>query len=163
MTDPVQRDDLLRLSVCHALYTATQSTLQLYRDLLGPLGLSYQQGMVLALLWQHGRATPGELADELALDPSSISGLLGRMERAGLVERATDAADRRRVTVTATDRGLQLRSEAGWVQECVSRALALDAEQAQELVGRLEVLRSTIDAFPRPATTPARERADATA
>src|ERR1700742_973446 len=52
--------------------------------------------------------TMNELARLLDLDKSSVTGLVDRAERRGLVERAPSAADRRAVLVRLTDKGRSL-------------------------------------------------------
>ena len=53
-----------------------------------------------------------ELARLLDLDKSSVTGLVDRAERRGLVERAPSTADRRAVLVRLTDEGRSLVSAA---------------------------------------------------
>lgn len=138
-------DDVL----CHSLYSTAQATVQLYRDLLAPWGLSFQQLMVLGVLWRDGEQSPGGIAKTLALDSSSVAGLLGRMQSAGLIERDTDPADRRRVQVRATDEAVRLRDELDWLESCVAEALGVSIPQAQELVAQLRSLRSNMENFAR--------------
>lgn len=135
--------------MCHALYTAAQSTVQLYRDLLAPWGLTFQQLLVLGVLWKNSTMTPGEIGEALRLDSSSVAGLLRRMQDSELIERTTDRSDRRRVCVTATEHSLSIRDELGWLEECVARALGFEKADAMELIARLHTLRASIDAFPR--------------
>jgi DNA-binding MarR family transcriptional regulator len=155
-----QRDPRIDELVCLALYTTANAILGLYRDLLTPYGITYQQLLVLALLWQaeldeHAPpVTPGAIADELMLDASSVTGLVTRLERAGLVERSTDPADRRRVLVRATKASRDVRDRLGWLEECVTSAVALDPASAHDLVERLHTLRAAVIGFARP-TTPA--------
>jgi len=59
--------------VCFPLYAATNLMQRLYRPLLAPLGLTYSQYLVLLLLWEHGRASVGELRDCLYLDAGTIT------------------------------------------------------------------------------------------
>jgi DNA-binding MarR family transcriptional regulator len=62
------------------------------------------------LLWLHGPATPGELAERVGLTAGGgITAVIDRLERAGLVHRTRDTADRRRVVVTADDAALWRR------------------------------------------------------
>jgi DNA-binding MarR family transcriptional regulator len=150
-----QHDSRLSEAVCLALYTSLHAVLQLYRDLLSPWGLTYQQLLVLALLWENGAVSPGQIAQTLVLDSSSVAGLLNRMERAGLVERETDRRDRRRVLVRASEQGLAARDQLGWLQECMTSAIDLDPATAHGLVTRLHELRATVAAFPRPDPSPA--------
>lgn len=137
-------------AVCLALYSTMNATLQLYRDLLSPWGLTYQQLMVLGLLWSEGEQTPGEISAALMLDTSSVAGLLSRMQSAGLVERETSPADRRRVRVTPTPRSHEIVAELGWLEGCMTQAIDLEPDEAHDLVTRLNDLRERLAAFPRP-------------
>lgn len=143
----------LESSVCFALYSSLQTTLGLYRDLLAPWGLTYQQLLVLAVVWERGEVAPGVLADELCLDPSSVSGLLGRMERADLIRREHDAADRRAVRVLPTERSLDIRAELGHLERCVTEAMQITRADAETLVASLHSLRTTVRAYDGRAAT----------
>lgn len=50
-----------------------------------------------------GELSAGELSAALKLSPAATTTVIDRLERAGLVTRSRDAANRRRVLVTATD------------------------------------------------------------
>ncbi len=71
--------------------------------------------------------TMNELARLLELDKSSVTGLVDRAERRGLVARAPSAADRRAVLVRLTDAG----------RELISGAAARFADDVAALLGRL--------------------------
>src|SRR6201996_5972620 len=60
-----------------------------------------------------GEPTMNELARLLELDKSSVTGLVDRAERRGLVARAPSAADRRSVLVRLTHEGRGLVSATG--------------------------------------------------
>jgi MarR family transcriptional regulator, organic hydroperoxide resistance regulator len=66
------------------------------------------QARCLRALIQHGRLGQSELADELDLARPTVTRILQRMERAGLVERTPDAHDQRQTIVTLTARGRDL-------------------------------------------------------
>lgn len=137
-------------AVCLALYSTMNAMLQLYRELLAPWSLSYQQVMVLGVLWNQGDAAPGEIARALTLDSSSVTGLLGRLESAGLITREISRTDRRRVQVSLTARSREIIGELGWLEECMSQAIDLDPSEAHDLVGRLHELRERVSSFRRP-------------
>ena len=69
--------------------------------------LSLIQTRLLGVL-RDREPTMNELSKLLELDKSSISGLVTRAERRGLVERVPSAADRRVVLVNLTDHGRSL-------------------------------------------------------
>ena len=53
----------------------------------------------LDLILMSGPSTAGEIARHTGLTSGAVTGLIDRLERLGLVERAADAADRRKVLV----------------------------------------------------------------
>ena len=71
-------------------------------------GLSDQQWRVLRVLGEHGTVETGRVAREAYILGPSLTGVLARMERDGLVRRQRDPADQRRTVVEATSRGLKL-------------------------------------------------------
>ena len=64
------------------------------------LGLSASDSQFLTLLDLHGPLTPGRLATLSGMTTGTVTGVLDRLERAGLVQRARDPGDRRRVLVS---------------------------------------------------------------
>jgi MarR family transcriptional regulator, organic hydroperoxide resistance regulator len=73
--------------------------------------------------------TVASLVLALQLDAPGISGLLGRMQSEGLLERSTNAADRREVLVTLTTAGVLLR------QECLEALGRADTLLRQVIAG----------------------------
>lgn len=61
---------------------------------------------------EKGPITATAIAKEVHLSPSTMVGILDRLEEKGLVRRQRDTKDRRRVYVTATDAGRSLAAEA---------------------------------------------------
>ena len=83
---------------------------------------SYQAALIIGgVLFVLGRgdgAAIGEVAEALDTAPSAMSGLIDRMERAGLVERRADPADGRgqRIHMTAAGREAREAAKAGLAQ-----------------------------------------------
>ena len=82
--------------------------------------LSLTQLRVLAIL-RDRRLRMTALADHLGLEKSTMTGLVTRAERRGLLRRATGAGDGRAVDVALTPAGLEL---AGRLTGAVRRSLA---------------------------------------
>ena len=78
------------------------------RPFLRSHGLSDQQWRVLRVLGSGQSLETGRVAKEAFLLGPSLTGVLTRMERDGLIARQKDPADQRRSVVSATPRGLQL-------------------------------------------------------
>ena len=141
----MDRTDALRLDdqLCFALYAATNAITRRYRPLLGELGLTYPQYLVMLVLWQDGPSSVGGLAGRLELEPHAVSPLLRRLERAGLLERRR-ATDRRRSIVSLTARGRALERDAARAQAAVACATGLEPDDLDRLRDRLRELAGTL-------------------
>jgi DNA-binding MarR family transcriptional regulator len=79
--------------------------------ILSELGLSPQQSMALTTL-RPGRPLPmSALAEAMHCDNSNITGIVDRLEAAGLAERRPDERDRRVKAVVLTEKGEWTRIE----------------------------------------------------
>lgn len=115
--------------------------------------LSLTQMRVLGIL-RDKRVRMTDLATHLGLDKSTMSGLIDRAERRGLIRREKNPDDGRAIDVLITDAGLEL-AEAAYVE--ISEALApatslLDRKQTETLFALLR----TMLAAPQPLLTPRR-------
>ena len=90
------------------LLQARESVMAHTRPRLREHALSDQQWRVLRVLGEHGVVETGKVAREAFILGPSLTGVLSRMERDGLIRRERDAADQRRTVVAATDKGMQL-------------------------------------------------------
>ena len=62
----------------------------------------------LYCLWKGDKTTPKEIAAELKLENSTISGILDRMEKKDLLKRQVSTEDRRYIEVVLTEKGAAL-------------------------------------------------------
>jgi DNA-binding MarR family transcriptional regulator len=105
---------------------------------LGEIGLHVGQEMVLSQLWCQDGLTPSELAGALGVEPPTVTNMLSRMQRAGLLKRCRDPQDARCTRVVLTQKGRELRGpvERRWatVEE---RALAGITAEEEALLRNL--------------------------
>jgi len=81
------------------------------------------QARVLLYLQRHGgRAPQRELADIIRVKPSTVNGVLDRMEEKGLVRRSVSGSDARRRLITLTEKGAE--------QQALFQRSFQDAEEA---------------------------------
>ena len=90
------------------LLQAREAVMLHTRPSLREHGLSDQQWRVLRVLGEHGMVETGKVAREAFILGPSLTGVLTRMERDGLIRRERDDADQRRTVVEATAKGLEL-------------------------------------------------------
>ena len=90
------------------LLQAREAVMAHTRPSLREHGLSDQQWRVLRVLGEHGAVETGRIASEAYILGPSLTGVLARMERDGLVQRERDPADQRRTVVEATAKGRKM-------------------------------------------------------
>lgn len=106
------------------------------------LGVTGPQRLVLRIVGQFPGTSAGEVASILHIHPSTLTGVLKRLQARGLIEREADPADARRARLRLTQEGQVLnRSRAGTVEAAVRRVLSqLEPEKiqaVQEVLGLL--------------------------
>lgn len=136
----------LDAQLCFPLYAASRAVTALYYDLLADVGLTYPQYLVMLALWKSDAATVGQLGMRLRLDSGTLSPLLKRLAGAGLLERRRDACDERRVLITVTEQGRQLRERVAHVPGDLASLTGLDEATYHQLRSILATLIATIDA-----------------
>jgi homoprotocatechuate degradation regulator HpaR len=111
------------------LLQARESVMAHTRPGLREHGLSDQQWRVLRVLGEHGPTETGKVAREAFILGPSLTGVLARMERDGLVRRERDPADHRRTVVAGTAKGLKLvdklshtvEAHYGWMERSLGK------------------------------------------
>lgn len=126
------------------LYRTLDAVMPRFRRIFSEFGLTEQQWRVLRVLWQRERIALGELAGLTLIPPPSLVGVVDRLTKGGLVDRARSDTDRRNVFVFATARGKALESE---VRPRVDEAYdelrrSVDARTWKSLIGGLERISS---------------------
>lgn len=108
--DARRRDQLqaLRESVRHLVLEVDRLRVVLAHD----LGLSVHELLALGHMVVQDGITPKELARQLGVTPGSATGIVDRLETAGLVIRAPHPRDRRSVIVRLTPAGGHARAQA---------------------------------------------------
>lgn len=128
-------DDLLRLEnqLCFAVVTAARNVVAIYRPILEPLGLTHPQYLVMLALWERAPRTLTDLASDLAMEPATASPLVKRLEADGLLARERSPQDERRLEITLTPAGQELRNRALDVPRQVMAAVGMDLEEVARL------------------------------
>lgn len=125
------------------LLQARESVMAHTRPSLREHGLSDQQWRVLRVLGEHGTVETGRVAREAYILGPSLTGVLARMERDGLIRRERDPADQRRTVVQATPQGVKMverlsssiESHYAWLEKSLGKQkLAQLYELLDELI-----------------------------
>jgi DNA-binding MarR family transcriptional regulator len=106
---PLAEMPALDSHLCFALYAASNHMTRLFTPFLRKLAVTYPQYLVLVVLWEHDTQGVGDLAAALDTDFGTLSPMLKRLERKGLVARRRHPPDERRVVVSLTPKSKALR------------------------------------------------------
>lgn len=98
--------------ICFRLYTAARLITQAYTPILTSLGITYPQYLVLLVLWEKDNQPVNEIAHRLLLETNTVTPLLQRMEKQGIVSRKKGESDKRQQIVSLTPKGRGLEDEA---------------------------------------------------
>jgi MarR family transcriptional regulator, organic hydroperoxide resistance regulator len=94
---------------------------------------------------EHGPLTVGALGERMRLDSGTLSPLLKRLERAGLVDRKRDPDDERRVRVALTETGRQRLADVAHVPLTIAARSGLTLPELGTLRRTLEQLTATLE------------------
>ena len=97
--------------VNYLLTTAQHSVFLKMTEKLSVYDITPIQYAVLYCLWENDKRSPKEIAERLKLENSTISGILERMEKKGLIERNISKEDRRFIQVQLTKKGADLEKD----------------------------------------------------
>ena len=135
--------------VCFRLYTAARLITQAYTPILTALGITYPQYLVMMVLWEKDEQPVNDIARRLVLETNTVTPLLQRMEKLGLVSRKKGEQDKRQQIVSLTKKGKQLEEEAyaqipaGMNEQLSACPMKVEDYQhlAQELDAMIEALK----------------------
>ena len=126
--------------LCFSLYQATMAINRAYKPALDKLDLTYTQYIVMSALSENGPLTVGQVAKYLNLESSTVTPLVKRLEKAGLVTRNRNPGDERQVFVELTDSGRAARAKANCLGAILLEASAME-------IPRLIALNAEVKAF----------------
>ena len=113
--------------LCFRLYTATRLLTQAYHSLLSEQGLTYPQYLVLLVLWEKDAQPVNDIAKRLFLETNTVTPLLQRMEKEGILIRAKGEKDARQTIVSLTRKGKDLQKKLADVPATMGKAVMCDS------------------------------------
>ncbi|MBR6183210.1 MAG: MarR family transcriptional regulator [Bacteroidales bacterium] len=138
----------LENQLCFRLYAASRLVTQAYHPFLEELGITYPQYLVLLVLWEQDAQPVNDLARRLHLETNTVTPLLQRMEKEGLVTRKRGKEDGRQVIVSLTARSREMEDRAAAIPAAVGSRVAcsrLTPASVPELFATLDELISNLE------------------
>lgn len=131
--------------LCFNVYAANRAFGRFYQAAISESGLTYPKFVILNALKDAGPLTISDLSTRAGVEPNTLSPLLKKMAKFGVLTRERDAKDERRVMIALTDMGRQLLARADAVVQQGFAEIDLDIEQSMQAVRFLEDLRTQLD------------------
>ena len=128
--------DFMRLlwAVDHSLQSAS-------KRMESSFGITGPQRLVVRIVGRFPGIAAGRVAEILHVHPSTLTGILKRLESRGVLQRKADPRDARRALFSLTAKGKKLDTlKTGTVEQAVRRVLTRDPAQvaaAQEILAAL--------------------------
>ena len=121
---------------------ATHEFSHQFRDHYGKINLTFPQALVLSFLDTEGTVPISALADLTGSANSTISGVVDRLERMGLVRRKRSETDRRVIYVETTEKYVEIRNRsASSVTDYFAKILNnLSDEEKEQVLHGLQLL-----------------------
>ena len=135
----------LENQLCFRLYTAARLTMGVYHPYLDPLGITYPQYLVLLVLWEQDKQPVCDIAKKMMLDTNTVTPLLQRMEKSGLINRTRGKEDSRQRIVSLTEKGKAMQEQAKHIPECLSNDMTLKTGDEEEILRMIPTLDKLID------------------
>lgn len=117
--------------LCFRLYTASRLITQAYHPLLSEHGLTYPQYLVLLVLWEKDARPVNDIAKKLFLETNTVTPLLQRMEKEGLLVRTRGKKDGRQTIVSLTRKGKGLQEKLSGVPFSIAGSVVCDSVTPQ--------------------------------
>ena len=135
----------LENQLCFRLYTAARLTMGAYHPYLEPLGITYPQYLVLLVLWEKDKRPVCDIGKRLLLETNTLTPLLQRMEKAGLLTRTRGKEDSRQRIVSLTKKGMEMQEQAKHIPECLLADIIQKAGEEEEYMGMIPMLDKLIE------------------
>lgn len=138
--------DKLKLEnqLCFPLYAASREVVKQYTPHLDAIGLTYTQYIVMLVMWEQKQIGAKQLGELLFLDSGTITPVVKKLEKMGLVIRSRGTEDERTLNVTLTAEGETLKERAAVIPTEIVKCLKLNQEEAVTLY---QLLYKVLDGF----------------
>ena len=119
------------------LYMLNRLIQQEYQVFLAPLHLTYPQYLVMKILMEGDGIPVNVITSRLMLESNTVTPILQRLEKQGLIKRGYSCNDQRQRIITLTDQGKDMRQEIADVSSLVAESLR-EKDTSCETAHRLE-------------------------
>ncbi|WP_163711480.1 MarR family winged helix-turn-helix transcriptional regulator [Mangrovibacterium lignilyticum] len=119
--------------LCFPFYSVSRLVIRKYQPYLDKLRITYPQYLVLLVLWETDDMPVNDIAKRLILQTNTVTPLLKRMEIQGIITRGKSAKDERKVIVSLTEKGKQMKQQASEIPYKLAEGMQMSQVELQNL------------------------------
>ncbi|NDV46089.1 MarR family transcriptional regulator [Paludibacter sp. 221] len=123
----------LENQLCFPLYACAKEVVRQYKPFLDEIGLTYTQYITMMVMWEEKSMNVKTLGERLYLDSGTLTPLLKKLEKQGLIIRQRSTEDERNVIVTISEEGENLRQKAVEIPLKLGSCIPIAMEEVQTL------------------------------
>lgn len=123
----------IKNQLCFPIYALSHQITKKYKAILDEIDLTYTQYITMMVMWEKKQVTVKEIGSVLYLDSGTLTPLLKRLEKKGLITRERSKDDERSLNVTLTKEGEALQEKAKDIPSKIGSCLPLSKEEAEQL------------------------------
>src|SRR6266446_5413269 len=117
----------------HSLWELVHALDVRSKRMIKSVGVTGPQRLVIRIIGQKPNQTASEIAAILGKHPSTLTGVLARLQARNVITRVADAEDRRRARFTLTAAGKKIdKLQKGTVEAAVRRAIGRTSDTSVE-------------------------------
>lgn len=115
------------------LYAAAKEVLRACQPELSELGITYTQYLAMSVIWEYKEANLKMIGERIYLDSGTLTPLLRKLEKKGLIIRERFKQDERSMMITLTTKGKSLEKKVRHIPKLIETKLGLSQEELQLL------------------------------
>ena len=115
------------------MYLCSKEVIRIYSTLLRKVDLTYTQFVVMMYFWERKSSNVKELGKIMLLDSSTLTPLLKKLEKKGLITRTKSTVDERNLVLELTKKGIELEKEAMQIQPLLKEKCKLTDSEVETL------------------------------
>jgi MarR family transcriptional regulator, organic hydroperoxide resistance regulator len=118
------------------LAKASQAGSRFWSQKVAALNVTATQAMVLRFLFDRDEVNSSELGSRIELDSATLTGILDRLEAAGIIERRPNPTDRRAIHVHLTEKGRTTGKKVAQLMEVANTEFLREFNVSEEVALR---------------------------
>lgn len=140
-------DENLKLEnqLCFKVYSASKSIIRMYGPLLNEIDLTYQQYLIMLVLFENNRLYFKEISSKLKMKTGTLTPILNKLELNGYLEKIKDENDDRKIYISITEKGLNLENKCKDIPKRIAENLHLTEEEYKEYLKEFNDLVNKLD------------------